>query len=104
MDILRLIRPVDPVNPVNPPEPVCELSATQLEADIAAIQMDRDEVDAKTDDVMATLAQFYGWSAIDIENILRNFFEAVERFGYIPEVVELSWQIVVADNGCDQNV
>lgn len=101
MDILRLVRPVEPVNP---PEPVCELSATQLEADIAAIQMDRDEVDAKTDDVMATMAQFYRWSAIEIENILRNFFEAVTRFGYMPEVVELSWQTVVADNGCDQNV
>jgi hypothetical protein len=53
---------------------------------------------------MATMAEFYGWSAIDIENILRNFFEAVERFGYMPEVVELSWQTVVANNGCDQNV
>ena len=63
MDILRLVRPVEPVNP---PEPVCELSATQLEADIAAIQMDLNEVDAKTDGVLEGMGEFFGWSAFDI--------------------------------------
>ena len=47
MDILKLVRPEN----ITPPEPVCELTASQLEADIAAIQMDLDEVDDKTDGV-----------------------------------------------------
>jgi hypothetical protein len=70
MDILKLVRPEN--NPT--PEPVCELSASQLEADIAAIQMDLDEVDAKTDGVLQGMAEFFGWSAFDIENLLRSYF------------------------------
>ena len=70
MDILKLVRPEN--NPT--PEPVCELSASQLEADIAAIQMDLDEVDAKTDGVLQGMAEFFSWSAFDIENLLRSYF------------------------------
>ena len=54
MDILKLVRPEN----IPSTEPVCELSASQLEADIAAIQMDLDEVDAKTDGVLQAVAEF----------------------------------------------
>ena len=70
MDILKLVRPEN----TTPPEPVCELSASQLNADIAAIQMDLDEVDAKTDGVLEAMGEFFGWSALDIENLLRSYF------------------------------